>query len=78
MRAKELKLIITFHTTSEAIAMERVCEKEQIKGRLIPVPREISAGCGLAWCCQRELRDRVGALMAEYKLEMEGMSECYI
>ena len=49
MREKTMKLVITFHTTTQAIAMEAFCQKEELPGRLIPLPREISAGCGLAW-----------------------------
>lgn len=29
--------------------MEKRCGEGKIPGRLIPVPREITAGCGLAW-----------------------------
>ena len=49
MRKKELKLVITFQTTADAMAMEQACRRQQVKGRLIPVPRAITAGCGLAW-----------------------------
>ena len=49
MRQKEWKLIITFHTTSDAIAFEKACKETGRSGRMIPVPRELSAGCGLAW-----------------------------
>ena len=48
MRKKELKLVVTFHTTADAMAMEKACKEKETEGRLIPVPREISAGCGLA------------------------------
>ena len=49
MRKKKKYRIISFHTTTEAIAMEKKCGKMHIPGRLIPTPREISASCGLAW-----------------------------
>ena len=49
MRKKEERLVVTFHTTSEAIAMEEFCKSNQLPGRMIPVPLQISAGCGLAW-----------------------------
>lgn len=49
MREKRNYRIITFHTTSAAMAMEKYCNENAIKGRLIPVPRQLSAGCGLAW-----------------------------
>lgn len=49
MREKRKYMIITFHTTTEAMATEKICIQKEIKGRLIPIPQEISAGCGLAW-----------------------------
>ena len=39
MRKKELKTVITFETTTQAIGMESACKKHQIAGRLIPVPK---------------------------------------
>ena len=56
MRKKELKLVVTFHTTADAMAMEKTCKEKNAPGRLIPVPRAISAGCGLAWCAALEER----------------------
>ena len=51
MREKVLTTVVTFGTTTQAIAMERECKKTGFEGRLIPVPSEISASCGLAWKC---------------------------
>lgn len=49
MRAKERRLIVAFRTTHDAMAFEDFCAEKGAPGRLIPLPREISAGCGLAW-----------------------------
>lgn len=49
MRAKQPALVITFSSTAEAMATEKYCAEHGLPGRLIPVPREITAGCGLAW-----------------------------
>lgn len=46
---KQDYIVMMFHTTSEAIGMEKFCGAEKIPGRIIPVPREISASCGLCW-----------------------------
>lgn len=54
MRKKKPYQILTFHTTSAAMAMELYCKEHDISGRLIPVPRELSAGCGLAWRIEPE------------------------
>ena len=48
MRQKKKYAVITFRSTTEAMAMERLCMEHQVPGRLIPLPKEISAGCGLA------------------------------
>lgn len=61
MREKKEYVIVTFHTTTEAMAFERQCNQFAIKGRLIPVPTQITAGCGLAW--------RI--LASEYPIEEE-------
>ena len=56
MRKKELKLVVTFHTTADAMAMEKACKENNTPGRIIPVPRAISAGCGLSWCAALDER----------------------
>ncbi len=69
MRAKEDRLVITFHTTAEAMAAERAFKEGGIPGRLIPVPRQISAGCGLAWSGPIEERETT-----EQYMELRGLS----
>lgn len=36
MRKKELKLVVTFHTTADAMAMEKACKENNTPGRIIP------------------------------------------
>ena len=50
MRVKARKLVVTFATTSDALAMEAAAREHGLPGRSIPVPTAIDAGCGLAWC----------------------------
>ena len=71
MRKKELKLVITFHTTADAMAMEKECKKVGAQGRMIPVPRSISAGCGLSWCAPLECREELKNVMQGIGLEEE-------
>ena len=47
MREREERCIVTFRTTTGAMAMERACKAAGVPGRLIPVPRTITAGCGM-------------------------------
>lgn len=72
MRKKELRLIITFHTTAQAMAAERFCKEQGIAGRLIPVPRQISAGCGLAWSAPPETEEVLAGKLEEAGICHEG------
>ena len=78
MRKKELKLVITFNTTADAMAMEKLCKESETPGRLIPVPRSISAGCGLSWCAALEHKEMIKTRMREIGLEEEAMHECMV
>lgn len=73
MRKKELKLVVTFHTTADAMAMEKACKEDEIPGRLIPVPRSISAGCGLSWCAPPQEEETVRAEMEKVGIEEEAL-----
>lgn len=78
MRKKERKLIVTFHTTADAMVMEQICKENDVQGRLIPVPRSISAGCGLAWCAEPAYRGLLTELMKSSGIKEEAMQECMI
>ena len=67
MRKKELKLIVTFHTTADAMAMEKACREDNIPGRLIPVPRSITAGCGMCWSAPPEAQAELEATLEAAK-----------
>ncbi len=49
MRNKERCVVVAFDTTSDALAFERASRESLLSGRLVPIPRQLSAGCGLAW-----------------------------
>ena len=78
MIKKEMKLIITFHTTTEAMAMEKACKETGADGRLIPVPRAISAGCGLAWAAKLESEAALRELMERNGINPQAVQECLV
>ncbi|WP_405729798.1 DUF3343 domain-containing protein [Anaerotignum sp.] len=78
MIKKERKLIITFHTTTEAMAMEKACKEAGADGRIIPVPRAISAGCGLAWAAKLESEAALRALMERNGISPQAVQECLV
>ena len=79
MREKSMKLLVTFHTTAGAMAMEKYCKAQEAPGRLIPVPRSITAACGLNrqtfYYHFTDARPQLEALVAEHQLDAEGFYE---
>ena len=75
MRKKTKQLVITFSTTTAAMAMEKRAQEMGIFGRLIPLPSEISAGCGLSWKTKPEEKEKNQVYLEEEKLKGEAMYE---
>ena len=73
MRQKQEKCVVTFRTTTGAMAMERLCREQGVSGRLIPVPRSVTAGCGMCWAAPREAREAVEDLVVKEHLDVDGI-----
>ena len=59
MRQRKETWILTFAGTTQAMQMEQYARAHGLPGRMIPVPREITAGCGLAWKAPPEEAERL-------------------
>ena len=75
MEKQQIRLVVTFHTTAEAMATEQLCRKHGLPGKLISVPRQLTSDCGIAWACPAELRQTVSELLAENGVEYAGLHE---
>lgn len=78
MRDKEKRLIITFSSTVQAMKFETAAKVVKAPGRIIPVPREITAGCGLAYSAPPETREILNKLLQDNNLTAENMLELLI
>ena len=78
MRIKENRLVVTFHTTFEAMAFEEAAAEAGFKGRLIPVPTVITAGCGMAWSEAPDRAADLRKLIEDRKLSCEQIRELVI
>ncbi len=74
MRVKTPALVISFANVTEALAVERYCQANGLPGRIIPIPREITAGCGLAWKAAPEDRDVLSAALEREQLKYSGIT----
>lgn len=72
MRARPC-CVATFHSTHDAIHAERACTERGVSGRLIPLPVQINADCGLAWRMEPSERPMFERLMQD-----EGIDAGYV
>lgn len=78
MRPKELCFLVAFHTTTEALALEEAARSADVSGRLIPIPTQITAGCGLAWRMPIGEKEKMKSLLTKCDLKYENISELMI
>lgn len=73
MREKTLWAVITFASTADAMAMESAALNFSLPGRIIPVPSDISASCGLSWRVSPEELDVLLAAMKAHGIAHENV-----
>ncbi len=71
----EPRTVVTFYTTAEAMAAEKICRTRGLPGRLISAPRALSADCGIAWSAPPEAREAVVSALEEAGVEFAGVHE---
>lgn len=64
-----MKYLATFHTHYGAMLFNKYCQKEGLPAKMAPVPRELSASCGV--CVHFE------TVCAPEVAEHEDMERCY-
>ena len=72
---QEKRLIITFNTTTDVLRAEGVFKENNILGKIIPIPSEISAGCGLTWESEIELKEVLIKILKENDIEYDNIYE---
>ena len=78
MRQKQLRTVVAFHTTAGAVAVEALCRRLGLEGKLISVPRSITSDCGLAWSSPPELRETLASCIREHGIETAGFYEVMV
>ena len=75
MKEKQACVVVTFYTTAEAMATKKLCQQQNIPGRLFSAPRSLSADCGIAWRSSAELRERIHDALTGAGIEFAGLHE---
>lgn len=73
MRIKKEQIVLSFTTTTQAMAAEKFFQEQGIPGRLIPLPGEISADCGLAWVGGLEQEPQFREMVEKRKIKVQGI-----
>ena len=71
MIRKQERVVFTFYTTTDAMAAESQCK--DLGGRMIPVPGEITADCGLAWCAAPEQEEILNNALYAAGIPVQGV-----
>ena len=74
-RCKTPHAVVIFHSTADAMALQAAAVGGVLPGRVIPVPSEISAGCGLAWSVPVEQRETLEQALEQRGLAFEAITE---
>ena len=75
MREKKPYFVVTYYTTAEAMATEKLCKEKGIAGKLFSLPRSLSADCGIAWRTPIENMNLMKSELELAKIEVQGFYE---
>ncbi|WP_240308907.1 DUF3343 domain-containing protein [Anaerococcus marasmi] len=64
-------IVITFDTTTDAMMMEAFAKENKLAGKIIPLPNEISAGCGLAFKLEEKDLEKITKTLEENSISYE-------
>ena len=75
LRQKTPHAVVAFDTMSDAMAFEAASKTYGIPGRVIPVPSEIDAGCGMSWSAPIDQREELEGAIQQHGLAYAGVYE---
>lgn len=75
MLDKKKSLIVTYFSSTEAIATEKICNKEGIGGRIITTPRHITADCGMSFSIGIEQKEKLEEILKNERIKYDKIIE---
>lgn len=69
------KIIIAFVNETQVLRMEKELKKIKINSKIISVPRDISAGCGMALEVEEKNKKKCEEIIDEYNIKCDGIYE---
>lgn len=75
MKVKKKYVIITFHTSSDALFLEKKAKVVGIICKLIPSPRVLTPGCGMALRVDLIYKEQINKVIIDNNVEIEQVVE---
>lgn len=75
MIEKKEYLVFAFSAPTTAFAVEKLKREDNLEGRLIPLPKEIEVGCGVAFASEKLDEKYWISYFKEHKIEYEIMKK---
>lgn len=75
MQQKKKFDLVLFDSPHQAIAFDQKSKERKLGGRLIPVPRVLSASCGMCYRSHEESREALKAFMEEEEMKYNSIVE---
>jgi len=75
MLEKQRYTVVSFQTTTQAMAVEKSLMADGVEGRIIPLPPEIDAGCGLAFASRTNTISFFEQYFAAHQLKYDAVTE---
>ena len=69
------RIVITFPNETQVLRFESILKKNKIKCKLIPIPREISSGCGIAIQTDADEKNKINELISINNISINGIHE---
>lgn len=66
-------IVVAFATNSDAMRAQSIFQTKKLSGRLIPIPTELSAQCGLAWRNEMNQKELLEKTITEEKIRFQSM-----
>lgn len=68
-------VVILVESTSQALHVEKLIQKQGIESKMIPVPRHLSSDCGVCVRINRSSIEKVKQIIREQNLEHASIEE---
>lgn len=68
-------VVILVESTSQALHIEKLIQKQGIESKMIPVPRHLSSDCGVCVRINRSSIEKVKQIIREQNLEHASIEE---